>query len=1179
MKKFTAILLTVIMVASLFISCNNSIAPTVTDETVSVSFSEATSRDLAASLEPFYKNTLYWKYAAKKNDADGTGLNSGATVSYNESDALWIYGGSADTPTDKGLGSVANFSQGIWDFKLFAYKQETVTNASTSTTSVVYKLAYQGEVTGVSLKKGSANTVNVTVSPVAVAGKKGTLVLDDENIKLAPAKDGNTYTNLTKVYTVTRLGDTAKISPDNGTTNYKWTLDAGTYKVNVDFVKNGYTYASGSVVATVYSNIQTEVSGNIPELVTKAEFDSSLNPDIMNKEASSTSFDLGTLTKTDAADVTLTESSSKVDATVPAAAAAQIIKTVAGNEAPANTTVKLALRVDTVSATNTTLDLEIGMQATVTKTEDNKITQTTHKVTELKDSSGASVISTVTIKLQPKLKNVVVKHDSKDMQNLGDLSEAITNVNGAYYYNAEDGLLTIKTSSFSPFTVTYDAPDYVAKVGEKKYASLGGALNGAANGSTVVVLKDVSGPITVNSGKNITLDLNGYSITADGTAIKNNGTLTIKDSGTNGKVQSNGNVAIAAGDNSVTTIESGTYSGPEGAVITGYATGATINIKGGVFEATDNSVISGNGNKTVGKNGPERKYSNTINITGGTFIGKIKTSGYVACGIYAPWKDNINVSGGTFNITGGAGIVARAGNVIVSGGTFNCTGNATGKVGDSRVVVPCSALVFDSEANYPAMTPESKITVTGGTFTSEVDAIATVPDTAVGRINITGGTFSTDPTNYVGFGYKATENNDKLWTVSAYRATEDDPILIYNAEQFAKISSGSSTNKKHYKLMENIDVSSIKNGNYAISSEIGNIVLDGNNKNITGVNNGYIFELISNSHLKNINIELNGKESAISEEARYNMQYDSVNLSGEINVTGNCGAYTIYAYKPNFTFNNCVSKVDISGTSYNTIFVGYVYTGASYTPKLVFNKCRNEGRIVCNDASMFIANPNAYNIICNVTDCENKGLVQSTNTNNTLNYYYSVTSNCYGAFKINDTVYNDIADGRSSAPSCFDDTTVKTSGQAIQGPLNTGLSITENEDKTFSITEATIDGKKAHHYTVYVGVYAALKEGGSRRNYATETITINAGENSKTTNLKNLSFVDTQWLEDHEGEVEGNLAGNTIYTLNGESYYMLKYPDTDTLNGNAKAPQMIYVVAFDAENKTLASAQLIGSIS
>ena len=138
----------------------------------------------------------------------------------------------------------------------------------------------------------------------------------------------------------------------------------------------------------------------------------------------------------------------------------------------------------------------------------------------------------------------------------------------------------------------------------------------------------------------------------------------------------------------------------EGAVFTSKSIGATINIEGGTFSASDNAVIAGNGSSRTGD-------PNVINIKGGTFNGSIKSSGYVACGIYAPWKDQIKVSGGTFNITGGAGIVARAGTVTVTGGEFKTTGNVTGMVGDSRNVVPCAALVFDSAANYPGMTETS----------------------------------------------------------------------------------------------------------------------------------------------------------------------------------------------------------------------------------------------------------------------------------------------------------------------------------------------------------------------------------------------------------------------------------------------------------------------------------------
>lgn len=503
MKKFTAILLTVIMVASLFISCNDSIAPTVTDETVSVSFTEAASRSLTASLEDFEKGDYYWKYAARKNTADGTGLNSGATVSYDVAGALWIKGDTSSND-NKGLGSVAGFSQGIWDFKLFAYKK----------VGTEAKLAYQGEVTGVSLKKGSANTVSVTVSPVA--GDKGTLVLAD-TISLAPAKTTNVPTGLTKVYTVTALGGTAAISPDKNQTK-QWTLDAGAYKVNVDFVKDGFTYASGSVVATVYSNITTTVSGDLAELITKAEFDSSINPDVMNKEASSGSVDLGTLTQS--SDVILKDATSieasTVVAKVPKDAASQIINTVTGGATSAKNTIDLALRVDTVSATNTTLELEIGMQATVTQIDaaNKVINQTTQKVTELKDSDQQPVISEVTIKLQPGLRNVVVKHNGITM------TESATAGDQVYSYDATTGTLKIWTSSFSPFSITYQAPEYVAKIGDTKYTSLIAAVSAAKDNDTIVLLSDTAGGgiglyNNPNEGqiknKNLTIDFNGYT--------------------------------------------------------------------------------------------------------------------------------------------------------------------------------------------------------------------------------------------------------------------------------------------------------------------------------------------------------------------------------------------------------------------------------------------------------------------------------------------------------------------------------------------------------------------------------------------------------------------------------------------------------------------------------------------
>ena len=313
------------------------------------------------------------------------------------------------------------------------------------------------------------------------------------------------------------------------------------------------------------------------------------------------------------------------------------------------------------------------------------------------------------------------------------------------------------------------------------------ALNTAVGaGGEVKLGADISATITIPADKTVTLDLNGYSITSAGQVIMNNGKLTITDNKGGGKIVSTGSQAIGVGSNSVTNIQKAIVESVEGAVITGRAIGAIINIYDGTFSASDNAVIAGNGSDREGT-------GNTINISGGVFNGKITTPGYVACGIYAPWKDNINVTGGTFNITGGAGIVARAGNVTVTNAVFNTTGNATGKVGDSRVVVPCSAIVFDSQANYPAMNNDSVIHVVSGKFNSEMNAVSMIKnDNETDRVAVTGGTFSTDVTEYLAEGKILQKNGD-----------------TYTAVTNSGITGGTYTAKPTvpdgYKVVENTD--------------------------------------------------------------------------------------------------------------------------------------------------------------------------------------------------------------------------------------------------------------------------------------------------------------------------------------------------------------------------------------
>lgn len=246
------------------------------------------------------------------------------------------------------------------------------------------------------------------------------------------------------------------------------------------------------------------------------------------------------------------------------------------------------------------------------------------------------------------------------------------------------------------------------------FTDLANAVKYAADGATITLAGDTTGQVVIPAGKTITLDLGGKTLTNTKTAILNYGTLTVD----NGTIVSTSNVGIGVGDNSKTTIQPGvTIEAQEGAVITSRATGATITINGGNFLAKDNAVIAGNGTKRDGE-------ANTITINGGTFTGNIKTSGYIACGIYAPWKDIITVNDGTFIVNGGTGVVGRAGQVYIKGGTFTCTGTGSGWVGDNKNQVSAGQICyFDSAANYPGYDKDADgIAISAGAFNVAPDA-------------------------------------------------------------------------------------------------------------------------------------------------------------------------------------------------------------------------------------------------------------------------------------------------------------------------------------------------------------------------------------------------------------------------------------------------------------------------
>ena len=437
----------------------------------------------------------------------------------------------------------------------------------------------------------------------------------------------------------------------------------------------------------------------------------------------------------------------------------------------------------------------------------------------------------------------------------------------------------------------------------------------AENGGTVTLDKDYTEAITIPAEKNITLDLNGHKISSGATTILNNGTLIVRDSSEtkNGVIESTGNVGICAGSNSVTTVEYANIQAPEGAVITGYATGATITVENGVFTVSDNAVIAGNGTKRVGN-------ANVITINGGTFTGNIKTAGYIACGIYAPWKDIITVNGGNFTVNNGIGIVARAGQVTVNGGTFTCTGSAKGGVGDKHFDMDAAQAVYFDASNpaYPAYNSETDyIKLQGGTFSSDVSAYV-----AEGYVQKENGTVEqlgeTNAVAKVGNTYyktlaeavSAADNN----TVTLLKNTVEDVVIPADKTitldlNGKKIVNG--TTAQDSKVADDARKHTItNNGTLTIMDSVGGGVVDNVSHGRAALyNNGTITEIKGGKFTRSVD------NSTDSESANGNSWYVVYNAEGATISKISNGEFLALGHFSSL-FSNCGTINEISGGTF-----------------------------------------------------------------------------------------------------------------------------------------------------------------------------------------------------------------------------------------------------------------------
>ena len=208
-----------------------------------------------------------------------------------------------------------------------------------------------------------------------------------------------------------------------------------------------------------------------------------------------------------------------------------------------------------------------------------------------------------------------------------------------------------------------DPTTAVAKIGSKNYKTLAEAINAADAGDTVTLVENSSENFVVPSGKDITLDLNGYEITTSKQPkIEEGGSLTIRGEGGSIILEKDGIYLEGS-----LTLESGKIESKKPSDVIFIMGNGNFTMTGGMLLADAGACIDA----SYLTNGVSR-----LNITGG--VVETKDPAVNAIYINNRWgsgKIELTISGGTIKAAKQAAIALDASDSVstisLTGGTFS----------------------------------------------------------------------------------------------------------------------------------------------------------------------------------------------------------------------------------------------------------------------------------------------------------------------------------------------------------------------------------------------------------------------------------------------------------------------------------------------------------------------------
>lgn len=333
-------------------------------------------------------------------------------------------------------------------------------------------------------------------------------------------------------------------------------------------------------------------------------------------------------------------------------------------------------------------------------------------------------------------------------------------------------------------------------VQNKGYATLKGAFEGALDGSVIKLGKDiVTNELFQLTNKNLTLDLNGKTISGSATLVAtkgiilvgNDSDIVIDDTSAAKTGKIDGTAKKPQGENNYYAIYCAVSIWPD----SGHKASLTVK----------NGTLIGMYYAIAGQGTVVEEDSTDILIEGGTLISNDGAA------IYHPQNGTLTVNGG--ELTGkDTAIEIRAGKLTITGGEFTAlttptdvTGNGSGTttagsaigIAQHTTMLPLSVDISGGTFNgftavyesNPQDNPEEasdtvSISISGGVFNAAQGGTQVIYSEDCDKF-ISGGTFSIKPEDkYIAEGF-ASEKTDAGWSVEAYSGRS-----IYSEDDFER---------------------------------------------------------------------------------------------------------------------------------------------------------------------------------------------------------------------------------------------------------------------------------------------------------------------------------------------------------------------------------------------------------